>query len=73
MMVLSFFMALPVTVGFAYHDAALGQKSLEDSLNLELGIFGFPHAQGSVLEIAKERHVLNFGSSRHSFTTLCGG
>jgi hypothetical protein len=62
---LEFLVARPVAVGFLDHDAALQQQSLEDLVDVELGVFRVAHAESNVLEVAEQRHAGDFGIAGH--------
>ena len=63
---LEFLVAIPVAIGLLDHDAALEQQALQDTGNVEFRVFRVAHAQCDVLEIAKKRHVVEFGVGRHA-------
>src|SRR5258708_960645 len=62
---LEFLVAVPVAVGLLHHDAALEEQALEDFADVELRVLRFANAEGDVLEVAEDRHVLGGGGSGH--------
>ena len=51
------FVAIPVAIRLLDHDTAFGEQALEHRANIEFFVLGIAHAEGDVLEIAKERHA----------------
>src|SRR5690606_41035349 len=53
--------ALPVAIRLFHHDAALEQQPFEHLVDVELLVLCVAHAEGDVLEIAEQGHVLRGG------------
>jgi hypothetical protein len=49
---------LLVTVGLLDDDVALEQEAVQHLLHIEFGVFGVLHAEGDVLKITEQHHVL---------------
>jgi hypothetical protein len=62
---LVFLVSVPVAIRFLDDDIALEQEPLDYLGDVELGVVGIAHAQGNILEIAKQGHILRFRPIRH--------
>ena len=62
---LEFLVAFPVAIGFLDDDAALEQQAFQHGPDVELLVFGVPHTQRHVLEVAEKRHADVFVGGSH--------
>ncbi|MNJ65794.1 hypothetical protein D3C77_618330 [compost metagenome] len=70
---LEFLVAFPVAIGFLDDDAALEQQAFQHGPDVEFLVFGVPHTQRHVLEVAEKRHADVFVGGIHEVLQCCGG
>ena len=58
--------AVPIAIRFLDHDAAFEQQPIQYLVDVELRVFCVGHAERDVFEIAKKRHVGDFGLCSHA-------